>query len=99
MVSQKDKVGGAAYPNWLVEGFNEVLMDTGLINMELLGHQFTWEKGRGTDAWTKIRLDRALTTWSWNNLFPASKLYNVEGTTSDQSPILLVLEPEKHVEG
>ncbi|XP_074347635.1 uncharacterized protein LOC141686501 [Apium graveolens] len=92
VLGQQDKHGGAPYPNWLVEGFREVLMETGLIDMELTGHQFTWERGRGTSAWIEVRLDRALTTAGWLNIFPLAKLYNLEGASSDHNPILLVPE-------
>lgn len=39
MVSQNDKKGGD--PRNLINGFNEVLSEAGLIDMELVGHQFT----------------------------------------------------------
>lgn len=48
IVSQADKKGGAIYPQWLLDGFNEVLEETGLTDLEIYGHQYTWEKGRGT---------------------------------------------------
>lgn len=92
VLAQQDKIGGAPYPSWLIEGFNEVVSDLGLIDLELVGHQFTWEMGRGTDAWTEVRLDRALITASWLQLFPSVKLYNLEGSTSDHNPILLIPE-------
>lgn len=92
VLSQEDKNGGAPYPSWLIDGFNEVLVDVELIDMDLVGHQFTWEKGRGTTAWTEVRLDRALTTMTWLNMFPVAKLYNLEGSSSDHSPILLTPE-------
>lgn len=38
VVSQEDKKGGAQYPSWLVKGFNQALMDTGLQDMGLVGH-------------------------------------------------------------
>lgn len=37
-----------------------------------------------------MRLDRALTSQSWLNLFPMAKLYNLEGFNSDHSPMFLV---------
>lgn len=92
VLAQQDKVGGAPYPNWLVEGFNEVVRDIGVFDLELIGHQYTWERGRGTDGWTEVRLDRALTIESWLHLFPNAKLYNMEGASSDHSPILLIPE-------
>lgn len=44
--SQSDKKGGARYPHWLLDGFNEVLDKSGLQDMDLYGHQYTWERGR-----------------------------------------------------
>ncbi|XP_074356478.1 uncharacterized protein LOC141696197 [Apium graveolens] len=90
VVEVGDKVGGSQYPTWLIDGFNEALQDSGLIDMELIGHQFTWERGRDTEDWMEVRLDRALTNLAWLGLFPLAKLYNLESTSSDHSPILLV---------
>lgn len=89
IVSQIDKKGGALYPQWLLDGFNEVLAETGLKDLELYGHQYTWEKGRNTSTWLKIRLDRAMATNHWCTLFPLEILVNLEGSPSDQSPIFL----------
>lgn len=58
--------------------------------MELISHQFTWERGRGKSNWMEVRLDRALTTRDWLDMFPVAKLHNLEGSNSDHSPILLV---------
>ncbi|XP_074362922.1 uncharacterized protein LOC141703019 [Apium graveolens] len=89
IVSQSDKRGGVPYPTWLVEGFNETLVDSGLVDMHIMGHQFTWERSRGTTNWIETRLDRVLTNERWNNLFSRSKLYNLEGSPSDHNPIYL----------
>lgn len=69
---------------------HDALHDTGLIDMDLVGHQFTWERGRGTPDFTEVRLDRVLTSTAWLNLFPLAKPYNLEGASSDHSPIFLV---------
>lgn len=99
VLSQKYKIGGAPYPNWLVEGFNEVVNEIGLIDLDLVGYRYMWERGRDTDTWTEIRLDRALTSGYWLSLFLGVKLYNVEETTSDHSPILLVPDEVKKIAG
>lgn len=91
-LSHNDKRGGAQYPNHLIEGFTESILDAGLTDMPLEGHQFTWEKGRNTDNWMETRLDRALVNTGWLNLFPVAKLYNMEGSPSDHSPIHLSLK-------
>lgn len=43
VTSQQDKRGGHAYPTCLIDGFNDYLRDTGLQDLELIGHQFTWD--------------------------------------------------------
>lgn len=91
ILTQAEKKGGACYPQRLIEGFNETVEDAGLRDMELYGHAFTWEKGRGTDAWIEIRLDRAMVTDRWLELFSHAKLYNLEGSSSDHSAIFLDL--------
>lgn len=91
IVAHSDKKGGASYPQWLVDGFNDILQDTMLIDMELVGHQYTWERGRGTAEWMEVRLDRVLTNQSWLTLFPFAKLYNMEGSPSNYSLLYLDL--------
>lgn len=55
-----------------------------------MGHQHTWERGRGTNAWMEVRLDRVLTNEEWLKLFPLAKLYNTKGVPSNHNLILLV---------
>lgn len=45
IVSHVDKKGGTSYPQWLLDGFNDTLRDTMLTDMQLAGHQYTWERG------------------------------------------------------
>ncbi|XP_074373815.1 uncharacterized protein LOC141714180 [Apium graveolens] len=97
VVTAGDKVGGSKYLTALIDGFNEALLDAGVTNMALVGHQFTWERGRDTNNMMEVRLDRALTNTEWLSLFPMAKLYNIEGTSSDHSPILLVPQVVAHI--
>lgn len=80
---------GAAYPQGLIDGFNKAMEDAGLKDLDLCGHPYTWECGRGTEAWSKCHLDRAMVSSTWCTLFPLTKLYNLEGSPSDHSPIFL----------
>ncbi|XP_060972201.1 uncharacterized protein LOC133038159 [Cannabis sativa] len=86
---QSDKRGGRPYPTWLIEGFQSVLTSCGLIDMEMEGYKFTWERGKGTDNWIEVKLDRAFVTSSWFDKFPNARLTNLEVSTSDHCPILL----------
>lgn len=63
--------------------------DYNLRDMDLVGHQYTWERGAGTDDWIEIRLDRALITEEFMKVFKDATLTNLEVTTSDHTPFLL----------
>lgn len=48
ILHQTDKRGGHPYPNWFISGFREVCSDCNLIDMDLVGYLYTWQKGKGT---------------------------------------------------
>lgn len=87
----QDKRGGLPYPDWLISGFQEVVSRCQLVDLDLIGHPFTWEKGRGSSGWMEVRLDRALVSYSWLSAFPQAKLFNLPFSASDHSPLLLSL--------
>ncbi|KAL8119408.1 hypothetical protein AgCh_016796 [Apium graveolens] len=94
VTSQADIKGGVAYPSRLIEGFNDCLTDVELHDHDIIGHQYTWERGRNTDHWIEIRLDRVLSNMQWSNMFEMVKVYNLEGSPSDHSPLLLIPEQQ-----
>lgn len=95
VLGQADKRGGRLYPRWLIQGFQEVLDDCELIDMDLHGYPYIWERGRGTDAWIEIRLDRALASKSWIENFVDARLTNLDISTSDHCPVILEPKTEK----
>uniref|UniRef100_A0A803NXE1 Endonuclease/exonuclease/phosphatase family protein n=1 Tax=Cannabis sativa TaxID=3483 RepID=A0A803NXE1_CANSA len=89
VLSQDDKRGCNPYPNWLIDGSQQTVFDCNLVDLELEGHPFTWEKSKGTDIWIEVRLDRALATPSWMSLFSNAQLINMVFSTSDHCPLFL----------
>uniref|UniRef100_A0A803Q0U5 Reverse transcriptase domain-containing protein n=1 Tax=Cannabis sativa TaxID=3483 RepID=A0A803Q0U5_CANSA len=51
VLSQSDKKGGKPYPNWLIQGFKGVVDRCRLIDMELMGYPYTWERNHGATNW------------------------------------------------
>lgn len=95
VLSRSDKRGGRPYPQWLISGFQEVCDVCNLRDMELIGHPYTWEKSKGKSNWVEVRLDRALVTQDWSDLFPEACLENLEISPSDHCPIWLRLGVKK----
>ncbi|XP_062088458.1 uncharacterized protein LOC133795019 [Humulus lupulus] len=98
VLSNRDKRGGRPYPSGLICGFQEAISDCNLIDMDLIGYQFTWERGRGTENWVEVRLDRALVSPSWLSLFSTAKLHNIGPSASDHAPLWLNLDFRKRTE-
>lgn len=89
IISQEDKRGGRRYPEWLIQGFRRAIAYCNLMDLDLVGHPFTWEKSRGTSAWVELRLDRALVTQKWLEAHNEATLFNIEVSTFDHTPIFL----------
>lgn len=67
-----------------MRGFREVIGYADLIDLGYVGSRFTW-----SNIHTKIRLDRALATSTWSDIFPSSKVSILPPSISDHSPLLL----------
>lgn len=52
-VSATDKKGQNAHPQWLYDGFKNVILECALTEVELVGGQYTWEKSKGKPNWVR----------------------------------------------
>lgn len=95
ITQQEDKRGGRPYPQWLVTGFQKLLEECNLTDLELGGYRYTWERGKRTDNWIEVHLDRALVSNSFLQQFSDTKLTNLEIPTSDHNPIFM--EPVSNI--
>ncbi|KAL8133792.1 hypothetical protein AgCh_009018 [Apium graveolens] len=84
-------MGGVPQATSLLSGFKDALNDFLLVELDLQGGDYTWEKSRGTLEWVKERLDRAFATRDWLLAFPLCKLQVVPVPVSDHDHLLLDL--------
>ncbi|XP_060968286.1 uncharacterized protein LOC133035873 [Cannabis sativa] len=93
ITTHEDKKGGLLYPESLINGFNAALHDCRLCELQLRGHRYTWERGKGTQNHIEIRLDKAFATQSWLTIFNEASLSNFDFSSSDHTPIFLEPAP------
>ena len=93
ILNSNEKRGGRAQPQWLLDGFQNAVVDYGLMDVPQVGPFFTWERSRGQDGWVEERLDRCMAGSKWMHLFPMSEVRVIDITTSDRLPLLLSLVP------
>lgn len=60
MLYEADKKGLHPHPKSLLDGFGKCIEDTDLVELDLHGGVFTWEKSRGSKDWIQEKLDRIL---------------------------------------
>lgn len=97
LMAEDEKRGGQCHPRALLNGFAETIMNCGLVDLGFTGDKFTWERGRGTERWVSERLDRALATTMWNNMFPSAEIIVHEASTSDHPPLYVQLNKQVYV--
>ncbi|KAL8474604.1 hypothetical protein ACS0TY_031161 [Phlomoides rotata] len=89
LLYERDKRGAVAHPSHLFRGFREAIVDCNLSDVDLIGHQFTWFRGRGRSSLVEERLDRAMGTFSWHECFPRTMLINLVAPVLNHNLILL----------
>jgi len=92
IMDTSEKRGRTLRPNWLINGFRQAILDSGLYVL-VEGYPFTCFKSLSTSRVVEERLDRALANNAWFNLFPDVVLENLVGPASDHCPILLNCSP------
>ena len=93
ILEASEKRGRTIRPLWLINGFRQAVLDVGLSDVPFDGYPFTWFKSLGTPRAVEERLDHALATNSWFNIFPNASVENLVAPASDHYPILLQCSP------
>jgi len=77
LLSMDDKRGQVDHPLGLLNGFRSTVMCSGLRDVRLEGYQFMRARGRGIEELVEERLDKALTSHEWIDVFLNCKLQNL----------------------
>ncbi|XP_074306668.1 uncharacterized protein LOC141641926 [Silene latifolia] len=74
-----------------MNNFRDAVDECGLRDIPFEGYEYTFDNGQVGDDNRQCRLDRALVTDLWLDLFPYSKLIHLDREWSDHSPICVHL--------
>ncbi|XP_028124116.1 uncharacterized protein LOC114321174 [Camellia sinensis] len=84
-----EKTGGAGPIARRVLGFQQLLQECALMDLEFKGHGFTWTNNQSGRHNVQERIDRAVATVDWRKLFPHAKLLHELLIGSDHCPLIL----------
>lgn len=83
-----EKEGGPPRNERQMRGIQDIVIKLGLRDMGYQGYKFTWKKRYRYD-FIKVRLDRALASDSWRDLFSHSIVHHLAPSRSDHVPIIV----------
>ncbi|KAJ1399071.1 Protein kinase domain [Sesbania bispinosa] len=89
-----EKKGGNPPQSHLVDLFRSTIQECGLQDMGFDGADFTWSNRSSGANLIQARLDRALMTRGWQELFPGAKTTHLIRHQSDHSPLLIDCSPK-----
>ncbi|GLT53039.1 hypothetical protein SLA2020_263360 [Shorea laevis] len=89
ITDHSEKKGGARRNRRQMEMFRSTLEACQLLDLGFRGPKFTWTNGRGARQFTKERLDRAVATKGWCDLFRDQEVSVLAAQTSDHNPLLV----------
>ncbi|XP_074313616.1 uncharacterized protein LOC141648798 [Silene latifolia] len=84
------KAGSRA--QWQMNNFQTAVDECRLRDVPWEGYTFTYDNGQVGEANRQCRLDRALCTETWLDLFPYAKLFNLDREWSDHAPLRLAFD-------
>ena len=92
LLKSHEKLGGCLRPYGQMEKFREVLDECGLFDLGFSGNKFTWSKSYPNWGIVWERLDQAVSSAEWFELFPITKVQTLTCVSSDHHPIIILLE-------
>ncbi|XP_039684970.1 uncharacterized protein [Medicago truncatula] len=93
ILDASEKRGRTTRPLWLINGFRQAVIDSGLSDVPIEGYPFTWFKSLGTPRAVEERLDRALANNLWFNIFLNATVETLVAPASDHYPIYVNVAP------
>ena len=93
LLASNEKNGGNIRSMAPMVEFRHTLLHCGLVDIGFNGYHFTWRNGRHGAAFVEERLDRAVATSKWCEIFPQAKVSHLSVSYSDHDPIMLDMAP------
>ena len=90
---EDEKFGGKKGSSTQANFLQELMFESGAIDLGFSGNKFTWAKGRWGKSAVKRRLDRAIASISWRLAFPKASVVHLSAIESDHTPICLDSNP------
>ncbi|XP_074282427.1 uncharacterized protein LOC141606944 [Silene latifolia] len=89
IISLNEKEGGKDRREAQMDAFREALDDCALLDLGYRGSIFTWKRGNSPETLIRERLDRAVATMEWREMYPSATTFVYPLYASDHAAILI----------
>ncbi|KAL0451955.1 UNVERIFIED_CONTAM: hypothetical protein Slati_1173600 [Sesamum latifolium] len=94
ILEHSEKKGGPMRAEWQIRNFRTCIADCGLHDLGFCGDSYTWCNNQQPPHTVRERLDRACSSISWSQLFPAARVFHANSPYSDHTPLIIELQPK-----
>ncbi|KAK3218312.1 hypothetical protein Dsin_012282 [Dipteronia sinensis] len=99
ILCNSEKEGGLERSHLLLDNFRKALNYCGLEDLGFLGPQFTWSNRRNDNQLIQEWLDRGVSTFNWNQMFPFSSVKHLDLWPSDHRSLLIEVANTRRNQG
>ncbi|KAL0433053.1 UNVERIFIED_CONTAM: hypothetical protein Slati_2639600 [Sesamum latifolium] len=93
ILEHTEKEGGVAWAEWQIRNFCSCLTQCELFDLGFRGSPFTWCNNQQEPATVHERLDRAVSSTAWIQMFPKVAVRHIDTSYSDHTPLVIELCP------
>ncbi|XP_074278070.1 uncharacterized protein LOC141601676 [Silene latifolia] len=90
---------GGPRVQWQMNNFRDAVDEVGLRDLQFQGYECTFDNGQEGDNNRQSRIDRAMITESWSEIYPFAKLFHLDREWSDHAPIKVMFDARIRDEG
>ncbi|KAG5532409.1 hypothetical protein RHGRI_026893 [Rhododendron griersonianum] len=87
--AQNEKQGGNPCSRGRLDQYHSLTSDCEFMDLEFKGPNYTWSNNQDGEDNIRSRLDRALATVEWRNLFPLAQVIHEAKVGSDHCPLVV----------
>ncbi|XP_074282979.1 uncharacterized protein LOC141607521 [Silene latifolia] len=83
---------GGERAQWKMNNFRDAVNECGFRDLPSEGYAFTFDNGQSGENNRQSRIDRAMATGEWFDLFPYGRLFHLDRECSDHAPLRVVFD-------
>ncbi|XP_074290465.1 uncharacterized protein LOC141617179 [Silene latifolia] len=87
-----NEMKGGSRAQWQMNNFRDAVDEVGLQDLQFQRYEYTFDNGQEGDNNRQSRIDRAMITESWSEIYPFAILFHLDREWSNHAPIKVMFD-------